>query len=153
MSEKSLLLEGADAEFVKFKEAFAGLREAQMSEIWCGTWSARDIAAHISGWHREMIPVLERITRGEKPIPEGVSYENVDAWNDRLAAAKRSWATAEIFSEMDASHADFKRAATAVPDDRLAPGKTAHRIVDLNSRHHYQVHGDDIAAWRRSKGI
>jgi hypothetical protein len=153
MSEKSLLLAGADAEFVKFKEAFAGLSEAQMNLVWCGIWSARDIAAHISGWHREMIPVLERITRGEKPIPDGVSYENVDAWNDKLAAAKKSWATAEIFREMDASHADFQRAATAVPDDRLAPGKTAYRIADLNGRHHYQVHRDDIAAWRGSKGI
>ena len=153
MSEKADLLSGADAEFVKFKEAFTGLSEAQMSEVWCGTWSARDIAAHISGWHREMIPVLERITRGEKPIPDGVSYENVDAWNDKLAAAKKSWATADIFKEMDASHADFKRAAAAVPDDRVARGKTAHRIVDLNGRHHYQVHRDDIAAWRKSRGI
>lgn len=60
---------------------------------------------------------------------------------------------ADIFKEMDASHADFKRAAAGVPDDRVAPEKTAHRIVDLNSRHHYQVHRDDIAAWRRSRGI
>jgi hypothetical protein len=153
MSEKALLLAGADAEFVKLKEAFAGLSEAEMILVWCGSWSARDIAAHISGWHREMIPVLERIARGEKPIPDGVSYEDVDAWNDKLAAAKKFWATADIFSEMDASHAEFKRAATVVPDDRLAPGKTAHKIVDLNSRHHYRVHRDDIAAWRTSKGI
>jgi len=45
MSEKAGLLSGADAEFVKFKEALSGLSEAQMSEVWCGTWSARDIAA------------------------------------------------------------------------------------------------------------
>ena len=26
-------------------------------------------------------------------------------------------------------------------------------FVDLNSRHHYQVHRDDILAWRKSRGI
>ena len=83
MSGKADLLAGADAEFLKFKEAFEGLSEAQM----------------------------------------------------------------------DTSHTDVKRATAAVPDDRVAPGKTAHRIVDLNSRHHYQGHRDDIAAWRKSKGI
>jgi hypothetical protein len=56
-------------------------------------------------------------------------------------------------AQMDASHADFKLAAAAVPDDCVAPGKTAHRIVDLNSRHHYEAHRGDIAAWRKSKGI
>jgi len=48
MSEKAALLTGADAEFVKLKEAFGGLSDAQMGEVWCGTWSARDIAA----WRR-----------------------------------------------------------------------------------------------------
>lgn len=45
MSEKADLLAGADSEFVTFKAAFEGLSEAQMSEVWCGTWSACDIAA------------------------------------------------------------------------------------------------------------
>ena len=45
MSEKADLLADADAEFVKFTEAFGGLSEAQMSEVGCETWSARDNAA------------------------------------------------------------------------------------------------------------
>jgi hypothetical protein len=31
------------------------------------------------------------------------------------------------------------------------PGKTAHKIVDFNSRHHYQEHRAQIEEWR--KGI
>ena len=34
-----------------------------------GLWGVREILAHIMGWQREMIPVLERIARGEKPSP------------------------------------------------------------------------------------
>jgi hypothetical protein len=44
-------------------------------------------------------------------------------------------------------------AAVAVPDARYQPGKTAWRIVDLNSAHHYMEHGDQIRAWRRSRKL
>ncbi len=140
MSEKTTLLSEAETELTLFKRAIAGLDEARMRQVWLGTWSARDIVAHISGWHRELSPALERIARGERPIAEGVSYEDVDAWNGRFADAKKTAATADILAELDASHAAFMRAAATVPDERYVPGKTAHKIVDLNSRHHYQEH-------------
>ena len=60
MSEKTTLLSGAETEFAAFKHALAGLGEAQMREVWLGTWSARDIVAHMSGWHREMVPARDR---------------------------------------------------------------------------------------------
>jgi hypothetical protein len=36
-----------------------------------------------------------------------------------------------------------------VPEDRYVPGKTAHKIVDFNSRHHYREHRGQIEEWRR----
>jgi hypothetical protein len=153
MSEKTTLLSGAESEFTAFKRALAGLTEAQMREVWLGTWSARDIVAHISGWHRELGPALQRLQRGERPIPEGVSYEDVDAWNARFALARKSADTADILKELDASHAAFLQAAAAVPEERYVPGKTAHKIVDLNSRHHYQEHRAQIEEWRKRTGV
>jgi hypothetical protein len=151
MSEKTTLLSEAETEFTRLKRAVAGLDEAQMRQVWLGTWSARDIVAHISGWHREMAPALERLSRGERPIAEGVSYDDVDAWNARFADARKGAATAEILKELDASHAAFMKAAAGVPDERYVPGKTAHKIVDFNSRHHYQEHRAQIEAWRSGK--
>jgi hypothetical protein len=148
MSEKTTLLGEAETEFTRFKRSLAGLDEAKMREVWLGTWSARDVAAHISGWHREMSPALERLARGERPVPEGVSYDDVDAWNARFADAKKSAVTADILTELEASHAAFMRAAAAVPDERYAPGKTAYKLVDFNSRHHYHEHREQIEAWR-----
>jgi hypothetical protein len=153
MSEKATLLAEAETEFQGLKRVLAGLDEARMRQVWCGSWAVRDILAHISGWHRELGPALERLARGEKPIPEGVSYEDVDAWNARHAGAKKSWATPDILKELDASHAYFMKAAAAVPEERFVPGKTAYRLVDLNSRHHYQAHAGEIEAWRKSQGI
>ena len=153
MSEKAELLSGAETEFATFKRGLGGLDEPRMRAVWLGTWSARDIVSHISGWHRELIPALERIARGERPVAEGVSYEDVDAWNGRFAEAKKATSTPEILNELDASHAAFMRAAAGVPDERYVPGKTAHKIVDFNSRHHYQEHRAQIEEWRKRQGI
>jgi uncharacterized protein (TIGR03083 family) len=153
MSEKTTLLDGAEAEFARLKQTVAGLSEAQMREPWCGTWGVREIVAHISGWHREIGPALTRLARGEKPILEGVSYEDADAWNARFADAKAKASIADVLAELDASHAYFMQAAKAVDDARFVPEKTAYKLVDLNSRHHYQSHADEIAAWRKSRGV
>ena len=52
MSEKTTLLSGAETELQALKRAIDGLGEAQMREVWLGTWSARDIVAHMSAGTR-----------------------------------------------------------------------------------------------------
>lgn len=153
MSTKHELLTQAAHEYKAFHEALRGLNEAQMTEVWLGTWSVKDIVAHMSGWHREMGPALERLARGQRPIPEGTSYEDVDAWNAKFVAAARSMSAADALLEFDKSHEHFLRLADAVPDERWEPGKTTYRIVDLNSVHHYREHGDQIRTWRQHHGI
>ena len=153
MTTKDELLTQAAREYKAFYEALQGLTEDQLTEVWLGTWSIRDIAAHISGWHREMTPALGRMTKGERPFPEGASYDDVDAWNEKFAAAKRTWAVADVLLELDRSHEAFMHAAAAVPDERVVPGKTAWKIIDQNSAHHYKEHGDQILAWRAEKDV
>jgi hypothetical protein len=153
MSDKRQLLAEAEAEFQALKRAVAGLDEGQLREVWCGTWSVRDILGHISGWHREMLPAVERLARGEKPHAAGVSYNDVDAWNAKFAGAKQAWTTPDILREFEQAHADFMRAAHTLPEERVVPERTAYKLVDANSRHHYQEHTRDILAWRQRRGI
>ncbi|MBI3028702.1 MAG: ClbS/DfsB family four-helix bundle protein [Candidatus Rokubacteria bacterium] len=153
MSTKDKLLKQAEAEFQAFKAALRGLDDARLTEVWLGTWSIKDIAAHISGWQRELGPALERMARGERPIPEGTSYDDADAWNAKFAAARKDSPVSEVLGELDLSHGYFMARAATVPEERFVPGKTAYRIVELNSAHHYKDHGDQIRAWRQSKGM
>jgi len=150
---KDELLNQAARDYKAFHETLTGLNEAQMTEVWLGTWSVKDIVAHISGWHREMGPALERLARGEKPVPSGVSYDDVDVWNARFAAAKKGASVADVLLEFDKSHEYFMHAAAGVPADRCQPGKTAWKLVDGNSAHHYREHAEQIRAWRKSRGV
>jgi hypothetical protein len=157
MTEESVpkddLLLNAAREYKAFHEALHGLNEEQMAEVWLGTWSVKEIVAHMIGWHREMLPALERIERGERPVPEGVSYDDVDAWNARFAAPAKTREITDLLLELDRSHEDFMLAAARIPAARFQPGKTAYRIVDASSAHHYREHGDQIRAWRVSRGV
>lgn len=152
MTPKQELLTRAAEEYRALQAALQGLNEARMAEVWLGSWSVKDVVAHLSGWHREMIPLLERLARGEKPVPAGVSYEDVDAWNARFVAAARDRSAAELLLELDASHEAFMRAAAAVPEERFQPGRTAWRLVDGTSAHHYREHAEQIRAWRAARG-
>jgi len=150
---KDGLLNEAAREYKALHETLHGLNEEHMTEVWLGTWSVRDIVAHIAGWHQEMSPALERLARGERPVPEGVSYDDVDGWNDRFARARRTTPVADVLLELDRTHEHFMKAADAVPAERFQPGKTAWKIVDGNSAHHYREHAEQIRSWRASRGI
>jgi len=153
MTAKDELLNRAAREYNAFEAAIHGLNEDQLTLVWFGAWSIRDIVAHISGWHREMGPALERLARGEKPLPDGVSYDDADAWNAKFASAKKDWSAADVLLELDRSHESFMHAAAQMPDERVEPGRTAHRIIDSASAHHYKEHGEQILAWRRERGV
>jgi hypothetical protein len=152
VSNKQELLNEAARQYKAFHEAIQGLNEEHMTEVWLGTWSVRDIVAHMSGWHREMTPALERLARGERPLPPGVAYDDVEAWNARFAAAANREIT-DLLLDLDRSHEDFMQAADHVPAERYEAQKTAYRIVDGNSAHHYREHAEQILAWRAERGV
>ena len=153
MSLKDDLLRQTQDDFGALKRALVGLSDETMRRPFSGTWGVREILAHIAGWQREMIPVLERIARGDKPLADGVSYADLDDWNARHVAARRGLTVEGVRAELDATHHEFLAAARAVPESRFAPDKTATRVVDLNGPHHYRDHTAHILAWRRRAGL
>lgn len=148
MSEREKLLREAEEAHAELRQAMAGLHEDQMHRPWFGTWGVREILIHISGWHREMIPALARIGRGEPPYPKG-TYDDFDAWNARFVERKGGAELAEILRELDASHRDFVAAAAALPDAHFAPEATARGIFEGSGPGHYREHISEILRWRR----
>ena len=152
MSERSELLREADEAYAALRQAIEGLSEEEMQRAWLGTWGVREIAIHIAGWHREMIPALARIGRGEPPYPDGVSYDDADAWNARFVTARQGVKAADALVELDASHRAYVAAAGALPGVHLAPGGAARDLFDGCGPGHYREHAAQIARWRQSLG-
>jgi Protein of unknown function (DUF1706) len=147
MNAKRDIIQAAEQEYAMLRAAVHGLDEPTMREVWLGTWGVREIVAHIAGWHREMIPALERLARGKPPYAEG-TYDDFDRWNARFVDARKDVATRDLVHDMDGSHRDFLRAVERLDDADLADGTTARGLVDGVSTAHYREHAAQITDWR-----
>ena len=148
MGAKQELLQQAEQEYDGLKAAIKGLDDVQMSQVWLGSWGVREIVAHITGWHREMIPALVRVGRGEAPYPDGF-YDASDSWNARFVEARRERTPADILRELDASHRDLLSAASRLADEQFAQGRAASGLVDGVAAGHYREHAEQIRQWRQ----
>jgi hypothetical protein len=152
MGVKHELLSDAEAAYTELRQAVDGMPDERMSATWLGTWGAREILIHVSGWHREMIPALGRIGRGQTPYAEGVSYDDFDAWNARFVEAKRGVKVTDVLAELSASHRDFVAAATALAEEHFAPGGAARDLFAGTGPQHYREHAAQIRQWREASG-
>lgn len=148
MGAKQELFEKAEQEYDGFKASIKGLDEAQMSQVWLGSWGVREILAHMTGWHREMVPALERLGRGEAPYPDG-AYDDFDSWNARFVEVRKGRAAADILREVDASHRELLSAASRLPDEHFGEGQSASGLVDGVAGGHYREHAEQIRQWRQ----
>ena len=150
---KDDLLREMEAGFADLLSTVDGLSEEQMTRVWYGDWSVRDILAHVAGWHREEIAMLERMARGERPVPESADYTDDDAWNARFAARWRAASAGEVLAELNASKEAYLAAALRLPEERFEEGRTARRLVQQGCIEHYREHADEIREWRKREGI
>ncbi len=139
--------------FQELVAAVEDLSDEQMTRIWFGDWGAREILAHVAGWHWEMEQALQRISRGERPVPEGVDYNDADAWNAKFASGASGKSGAEVLEDLRASKQAFVAAAQKVPEDRFAEGRAAARILETTGFGHYAEHLPPIREWRSREAI
>jgi len=95
MDARQAIIQTTEQEYARLRAAVHGLDEAALSEVWLGTWGVRQIVAHIAGWHREMMPALARLARGEPAYADG-TYDDFDRWNARFVDERNDVASAEL---------------------------------------------------------
>jgi hypothetical protein len=153
MSNLDRLLEELESSFSDLKQAMAGLTHQQKLERWFGDWCVYDICSHMVGWHHEMDDALDRISRGEKPTPEGADYGDSDAWNARFIETWVQSSGEAVQQELDVSKELFVEAARQVPDEKYEEGRAAYRILTGTGTEHYREHAGAIREWRQAQGI
>ena len=138
--DKRTAISEVESAFRELLGAVEALDERAMSRVFYGTWCAKNILAHITGWQIEMTGALERMARGERPTPEGVDFSDADAWNARFAAGANAQNASTIVAGLKQSFANYVRAARALPEDRFGEGKTVNRLLEASGYGHYREH-------------
>jgi hypothetical protein len=152
---------------------FSALTKAYQAFRWCiesmaddqyltpvTNWSARDTAAHLVGWNRNMIEAGKEILRGETPsyYPEAKNdYKNVNAgfvvkYSTRdkaamLAELASSMAEFEAFlNGLEPSELDNNHGVIHYSGDKA----TVARLVDSLTGD-YEYHREEIEEWVKTR--
>src|SRR5205809_157594 len=130
MRMRDELIRKLDDAYHDFRSAIDGLDEPQFEKKWLdGSWGAREITAHLTGWLGQLSAGLERMGRGERPQVEGEEdWSNNDAWNAKFADHAKGKRHDQIISELEHGIVAFKTSAMLVPEERYGEGKTANKI-------------------------
>ncbi len=141
--EKERVLRDMDKTWRALMDSVRGIPESQMSTSGVsGTWSVKDILAHIAAWDRETTRVVMQIMRGDEPewpIHDqkfnDLNYEadkNLPVNEARNRALSAHKALVEMLDGRSEVRADWLRGATY---------------------DHYPEHTEDILRWRQTNPL
>ena len=154
MTSRDELIQRLDAVYEDYRSTIEDLNEPQFDKKWLdGQWGAREITAHITGWLGTLAGGLERMSRGERPAPEGQDWSAPDPYNATFAEHAKGKKHDQILDELEHGMEAFKKAAMMLPEDRYGEGKTANRIFDGAGIVHFKEHAAMVRDWRRREGI
>lgn len=124
------------------------LSEEEKTQVMLGAWSVREIVVHIAAWLRVSTGAMERMASGEGPVPEGVDYSDGDAWNARFVEESKGKSVGQVEAELHAAKEALVQAIRALPEERLAEGKTARRMIEEIKTSDFRQHGGQILEWK-----
>ena len=138
-------IERARQEFAELMNAIVGMDEDRLTVPAIGQRSVRDVMAHITGWTLFDTEIMRRLGRGERPIQDGEF--DIDTRNAGYAAEAASKSPEAVNVELRAAFDKFIDAATALPEDRITEGRTAHRMMQGPAYEHLKEHRAEVAAY------
>src|SRR5262245_43796158 len=142
--DKQSVVEDVRAAYREYMDAVQGLSEQQMTTPFMGDWSVREVTGHIIGWQEQMTTGFQRMANGERPTPEGVSWSDVQSWNDKFAAGVGDKQATALVLELDSRVEAMIAALQALPDDRFGEGKTVNRMATAAAIGHFREHAPGI---------
>jgi hypothetical protein len=146
----SQLLRRIEARWQALLASYAGLSDAELTESGVtGTWSVRDIIAHVTVWEEEALAHLPEILAGRTPPRYSVTHGGIDAFNARMTERDRGLSLADVLRRRDDTHRRLIAFVESLPLAAIAGDTRVRRRLRLDTYGHYAVHARAIQAWRR----
>ncbi len=148
--EKSEAIGTLDSKYQEFRSRLDGVADGSWDEARLGEWNLNHVLAHMAGWFKEISGAMERVGRGERPVPEGVDYSDADAWNEKFAAKAQDNRTSALV-EFDTAYAGYKAAAEALGEDKFGEQegrpKIGNRLLQASGLAHFDEHSEHLGLW------
>jgi hypothetical protein len=152
MTALSRLLTRFNGAWTAFTDSYAGLSESELLEPGVvGSWSVRDIIAHVTTWEEEALKHLPGILEGRRPPRYSVTYGGIDAFNALVGARKKDLPLAEVFRQQAAVHRRVVALIERTPEKELASGTRFRNRLRLDTYGHYAGHTAAILRWRHRR--
>ena len=151
--DRRQLLKRLDKAWAAFNESYAGLSDAQVTMPGVtGSWSVRDILAHVTTWEAEALKHLPLILEGGTPPRYSTRYGGIDAFNARMTEQKRSLSLPEVRAQLAATHDGLVGFIQSVPEHHLVGETRFRHRLRLDTYSHYPLHAAAIRQWRKRPG-
>jgi hypothetical protein len=149
---KDQLYKRIDRAWEALKASYAGLSTSELLEPGVtGTWSVKDIIAHITWWEEEALTHLPLIVAGEKPPKYSVTYRGIDAFNARKYEMKKNLSITAILQERDETHGRLLNFLQKVPTHQIESETRFRHRLRLDTYGHYPKHTEMIQEWRKQR--
>ncbi len=141
-----------DAAWGELEDSYAGLSDAErLVPGVSGTWSVRDVIAHVSWWEEEALEHLPLIREGGRPPRYSVRYGGIDAFNALMTERRKHLALAEVLSRHRETHERLIAYVRGAPEDLFTRETRFRRRLKLDTYGHYPLHAAAIERWRKRR--
>jgi len=148
--DKGQLLKQLDKRWTDFNESYAGLLDSQMTESGVtGSWSVKDIIAHVTWWEEEALKHLPLINTGGRAPTYAAEYGGIDAFNALMTEQKRRLSLFEVLRQRDETHQRLVAYIERAPEEQFIRDTRFRRRLRLDTYNHYPKHAKAIMAWRK----
>ncbi|MFC2030184.1 type II toxin-antitoxin system HicB family antitoxin [Chloroflexota bacterium] len=152
---RSALLARLAAERSGLMEQLLGVDESPLTEApIVGSWTAKDLLAHLASWDRWMHQTMRAMVAGH--APDFSALEDFDASNTAFLEPWRSSSLGEVLSEVRGARREWIAWLEGLPEDaffrrRSHAGRTwsNFRVPLRVIWEHDAEHSEQIASWRR----
>jgi hypothetical protein len=146
---KERLLAKLEAAWGDFVASYGGLppNELQSPGV-AGSWSVRDIIAHVTSWEEEALAHLPGVLRGVRPPRYSVTYGGIDAFNARTMEARRALSFDDVLRQQREVHDRLVAFVRAAPAEACRGDTKFRKRLRLDTYGHYPKHAAAIRRWR-----
>lgn len=147
--DREQLLKRIDTAWTAFKESYAGLSDAQLTETGVtGDWSVKDVLAHVMTWDGEALKHLPHIIEGDRPPRYSETHGGIDAFNAQMTEQKQNHSLSDVQEQLADTHRRLIAFIQTVPEEHFTRETRFRRRLRLDTYSHYPIHTEAIREWR-----